>query len=98
SLQTSALAVCAHTIQATYLPSQGQPYAGSSGSLTQVVEAPNNPPVAGDDGPFSVLEGDVLTVPPPGVLANDADAELAALTARFVRAPAHGVLFLRPSG
>jgi hypothetical protein len=63
-----------------------------------VLQPANDPPLASDDGPFSVLAGDMLTLPAPGVLANDADPERAALTARFVTAPAHGVLFLRPSG
>jgi uncharacterized repeat protein (TIGR02543 family) len=97
TLQTDALAVGTHTIQATYLPAAGQPYAGSSGTVIQTVDA-NVPPVAADDGPFSLLEGDTLTVSPPGVLANDSDPEQAALTARFVTAPAHGVLLLHPSG
>jgi hypothetical protein len=64
----------------------------------QVVPSVNLPPLASDDGPFSVIEGGTSTVPPPGVLANDADPEHVALTARFVTAPAHGVLFLRTSG
>jgi hypothetical protein len=64
----------------------------------QVVPSVNHPPLASDDGPFTVIEGGTSTVPPPGVLTNDADPEHAALTARFVTAPAHGVLFLRTSG
>jgi ELWxxDGT repeat protein len=76
----------------------GATVADGHASVTAVNDDANVPPLAADDGPFSVLEGDVLTVPPPGVLANDADAEHAPLTARFVTAPAHGVLFLRTSG
>lgn len=51
----------------------------------------NHPPVAVDDT-FSVEVGTTLTVPPPGVLANDTDPDLDPLTAHLLTPPALGQL------
>src|SRR5207237_5702252 len=48
-------------------------------------------PVAVPDS-YSTPEDTTLTVPAPGVLANDADADGDALTALLVSGPSHGTL------
>jgi VCBS repeat-containing protein len=58
---------------------------------------PNSPPVAHDDA-FATNEDTPLTVAAPGVLANDTDADVDALTAAPVAAPAHGNLNLKADG
>jgi VCBS repeat-containing protein len=55
------------------------------------------PPVAVNDA-YSVVGGATLTVPPPGVLANDTDANGDSLTAQLVSGPSSGVLVLNPNG
>jgi len=54
-------------------------------------------PVAVDDE-FTTPEDIVLTVPDPGVLANDTDAENDPLSAALVSGPAHGALAFNPDG
>jgi VCBS repeat-containing protein len=58
---------------------------------------PNSAPVANADS-YSVAEDAVLTVPAPGVLANDTDANNDTLTATLVNGPSHGMLTLNPDG
>jgi Ca2+-binding RTX toxin-like protein len=55
------------------------------------------PPVAVNDA-YSVVGGATLTVAPPGVLANDTDANGDSLTAQLVSGPSSGVLVLNPNG
>ena len=57
----------------------------------------NRPPVAVADA-YSAIGGASLTVPAPGVLANDSDADGQTLTADLVSAPAGGGLTLHPNG
>ena len=57
----------------------------------------NAGPTAADDA-YSTLQNQVLTVPAPGVLGNDADANSDPITAQLVSAPAHGTLALNPNG
>lgn len=57
----------------------------------------NRPPVAVADA-YSAIGGGSLTVPAPGVLANDSDADGQTLTAQLVSAPAGGGLTLDPDG
>ncbi len=57
----------------------------------------NFPPVAVDDA-YGTPEDTLLTVPAPGVLSNDTDAEMDPLTAIKVTDPAHGILTLNPDG
>ena len=58
---------------------------------------PNRPPVAANDN-YTILEDMVLTVAPPGVLANDSDPDGDPLTAVLVNNPAHGTLVLSANG
>jgi hypothetical protein len=57
-----------------------------------------DPPGAAPDGPFVMTAGQTLTIPPPGVLANDADLDGDTLTARLATPPAHGSVNLDPTG
>jgi len=52
----------------------------------------NDPPVAANDA-YTVAEGGTLTVPAPGVLANDSDPEGSPITAILVSGPAHATSF-----
>jgi hypothetical protein len=61
------------------------------------VQAVNDPPAAIGES-YSVQAGGTLTVNAPGVLANDADIDNAALTAALVAAPTRGTLTLAASG
>jgi VCBS repeat-containing protein len=59
----------------------------------------NDVPVANDDGPYNVAEGGTFTLPAPGVLANDSDADGPTMTAVLVSGPANAFLFaLNPNG
>ena len=55
------------------------------------------PPAAGPDA-YATRQGDSLSVPTPGVLANDTDPDGDPLTVRLLTGPAHGTLMLRPTG
>ncbi|PYR69576.1 MAG: hypothetical protein DMF88_05630, partial [Acidobacteria bacterium] len=59
--------------------------------------AANTPPVATSDV-FNLNEDSALTVPLPGVLANDTDADDNSLTAVLVQGPSHGALQLAADG
>jgi hypothetical protein len=61
------------------------------------VFAANSIPVATPDD-YAVNNNTALEVPSPGVLANDADAEAAPLTARLTSPPANGSLTLNADG
>lgn len=63
---------------------------GSSGPI-------NTPPVALGDA-YAVAAGGTLTVPAPGVLANDTDADGSTVAAQLVTAPTHGVVALSGNG
>ncbi|MGQ0800600.1 MAG: Ig-like domain-containing protein [Pseudomarimonas sp.] len=62
-----------------------------------VVDAENRPPVAVDDA-YTVLEDQTLTVPAPGVLANDSDPDANALSAEGFTLPNFGVLDAETDG
>ncbi|MCA1683913.1 MAG: tandem-95 repeat protein [Actinobacteria bacterium] len=69
-----------------------------------VAAPPNRPPVAVDDGPYTIAEDTVLTVPAPGLLANDSDPDTNTLSAGsplggggFNRT-GHGAILLSPNG
>src|SRR5439155_18338667 len=79
----------------TYKAGDGQADATATVNLT--VRAVNDPPVALDDA-YSTDEDTILTVPAPGLLANDSDADGDALTATIVIAPSHGSLTLNTNG
>lgn len=55
------------------------------------------PPVAADDA-FSTTENTALTVPAPGVLANDSDPNADSMQARLVSGVSHGTLSLSTDG
>ncbi len=57
----------------------------------------NSAPVANNDS-YSTGEDTALSVPAPGVLGNDSDADSDPLTAVLVSGPAHGTLTLNPDG
>ena len=54
-------------------------------------------PVGANDA-YTVAEGAVLTVPAPGVLGNDTDADSTSLRVTLGTNPAHGSLSLQPDG
>ncbi|HTD67739.1 MAG TPA: tandem-95 repeat protein, partial [Candidatus Limnocylindria bacterium] len=59
----------------------------------------NDPPTTGPAGDnYSVLEDQTLTVPPPGVLANDSDIDGDPLTAVLGSGPANGTVTLNANG
>ena len=66
-------------------------------AVADVEVAGNAAPVAVADA-YSVIGGATLSVPTPGVLANDSDADGDVLTADLVSAPTRGTLMLNPNG
>lgn len=58
---------------------------------------PNRAPVASADA-YATVAGTPLSVPSPGVLANDSDADADALAAVLEAGPGHGTLALNPDG
>ncbi len=94
----------------TYTPAQdfagtdSFTYAASDGSgssapvtVTITVGGENDAPASAPDS-FTTAEDTPLTVPAPGVLANDRDADRDAMTVRMVTPPAHGTLTLDADG
>jgi hypothetical protein len=59
---------------------------------------PNDPPVAQDDGPYSVDEDGTLTVAAPGVLGNDSDPDGDPIEAVKASDPANGTVTLSADG
>ncbi|CAA9275684.1 MAG: RTX toxins and related Ca2+-binding proteins [uncultured Acidimicrobiales bacterium] len=80
----------------TYVVSDGE---GStdSGLVTINVTSTNGPPVAGDDT-YTADTNNALTVPTPGVLANDTDPDGNVLSAGSASAPANGTVALNADG
>ncbi|MCP2043814.1 Ig-like domain-containing protein [Pontibacter sp. HSC-36F09] len=71
---------------------------GCTASRTITITQPaNTAPVAVNDN-YSVNRGQTLTVPAPGLLGNDTDAEGATLTVTMVSGPTHGTLTLNANG
>jgi VCBS repeat-containing protein len=66
-------------------------------AVTIQVNPVNDTPSAVADG-YTTSEDIPLTVPDPGVLANDADVDLDSLAAVLVAGPAHGILALNLDG
>ena len=83
------------------LSDNGQTGAGGAltdtDNLTISINAVNDAPVAVNDA-YMTDEDTVLTVLVPGVLANDADVDLDALTAVVATGPANGTLVLNADG
>lgn len=74
---------------------------GTSAPATVVitVSAVNDAPIAVDDGPYSVLAGQVLSIPAAqGVLVNDSDPEGDLLSAVLLTQPLDGFVSLSPNG
>lgn len=69
----------------------------SNGTLGRVSVTVANAPVAVNDTYFAAAER-TLTVPAPGVLGNDSDADSPTLQAAVVTGPAHGSLSLQANG
>ncbi|NLH15985.1 MAG: tandem-95 repeat protein [Phycisphaerae bacterium] len=69
----------------------------AAGTVSVTVTRINTPPVADPDS-YVVAEDDTLTVPTPGVLENDSDADSDPLTALVIAGPSHGSLTLNLDG
>ncbi|UCE03716.1 MAG: tandem-95 repeat protein, partial [Candidatus Latescibacterota bacterium] len=80
----------------TYSVSDGQGGVDNA-SVTLDVGAVNDPPVAANDA-YSTPEDSTLSVPAPGLLSNDADADGDPLSAQVASGPAQGTLTLDPDG
>jgi len=66
-------------------------------AVSLTVEPAANPPTAQPDS-FRTAEGRTLTVPPPGVLANDTDPEGDSLSAELVSTPSSGLILFDDNG
>ncbi len=60
--------------------------------------APTNTPPVGNDDAYSVVRGNMLETPEPGVLVNDEDANGEALTALLLSGVSSGSLNFNPNG
>ncbi|HEU5287631.1 MAG TPA: Ig-like domain-containing protein, partial [Candidatus Limnocylindria bacterium] len=81
----------------TYRAFDGVLESGTAATVYIHINAVNDAPVGAADT-ATVNEDEVLTVAPPGVLANDTDVESDPLTVSLVSGPAHGTLSLTPNG
>ena len=79
-----------------YSSDNDENFVDNSSSVTTRV-AFNRPPVANDDS-YSLNEDAVLSVPAPGVMANDTDPDGKSLTAILVAGPSHGLLSFSTNG
>jgi VCBS repeat-containing protein len=66
-------------------------------TVTITVTPVNDAPAAANDG-YGTAEDTVLTVPAPGVLANDNDPDGDSLSAALASGPAHGTVALNGNG
>jgi hypothetical protein len=85
----------ASTDSFTYVATDGT---ADSNIATVTLNVTDTPPVAADDGPYSVIENNPQAIAAPGVLANDAGTNGSPLTARLVAQPGHGTVTLDPGG
>jgi VCBS repeat-containing protein len=94
-----------YTPTANYCGPDSFNYTASDGQLTDSatvtinVTCINDPPLAVPDN-YSIGQGQTLTVPAPGVLSNDTDADLPndTLTAAVTIPPSYGTLTFNPNG
>jgi len=91
-----------YTASSGYVGSDSFTYTANDGSLASTpatvdLSVTNSTPVAINNS-YSTTAGQALTIAPPGVLANDTDADGDALTAILSSGPAHGSLTLNPNG
>lgn len=91
----SAISNFSGTDTFTYQASDG--LTNSSPATVTITVAPYQRPVANSDN-YTLLAGATLSVPAPGVLANDTDAQGSSLTAVLVSGPANGALNLANNG
>src|SRR3954468_3264623 len=70
---------------------------GPTAAFTASVASANTPPSALPDA-YTTAQGAPLTVPAPGVLANDTDADDNALTVSLTQNPLHGTVSLNSFG
>ena len=96
AVRYTASAAFAGTDAFTYTVSDGNG-GTDTGTVTVRVTRPPVAPTAGGDA-YSTPEDAVLTAPPPGVLANDDDANGDALTALLETDVSDGTLALRADG
>lgn len=80
----------------TYVLSDGQG-GSATASVSLNIEAVNDAPLAENDV-FELDEDQVLTVPLPGVLANDSDVDGDALSVVLATPPLHGAITLDSQG
>jgi VCBS repeat-containing protein len=80
----------------TYMATDGQ--ADSNIATVSLTVTPNHPPVAKDNGPYSIHWSKPLTIAAPGVLADDTDPDGDPLTAVLVNRPTHGDVILNQDG
>ncbi len=84
------------TVTFTYRAYDGVAYSAPA-TVTITVAPINDAPVAVDDS-YAMDEDTTLTIPAPGVLANDTDADDDALAAELVTGPTVGTLTLNADG
>ena len=80
----------------TFSAFDGNAYSNEA-TVTLTIAPINDPPLAVNDT-YAVDQDQALTIPVPGVLANDADIEGDALTASLVVPPVHGSLNFNADG
>ena len=78
----------------TYKASDG---AAESAAATVTIQVTNSPPIANNDS-YTILHDHTLSVPAPGVLGNDSDADGDDLTPILVSNVSHGSLTLNTDG
>jgi VCBS repeat-containing protein len=71
--------------------------ATDTATVTITVNAVNDPPTTVNDA-FSATEDTILSVPAPGVLANDSDVDSGSITATLGATPLNGTVVLNPDG
>jgi large repetitive protein len=93
-----------YTPALNYNGSDSFTYKANDGSLDSniatvslTINAVNDAPAAGNDA-YSVAEDTTLSIPAPGVLGNDTDAENDPLRAALVSGPSRGVVTLNADG
>jgi large repetitive protein len=104
-LQLSANGSLTYTPQAdfhgpdtfTYRAYDGQANSANIATVSIMVTAVNDAPVARDDG-YATNEDQAFTVAAPGVLGNDTDIDGDVLSVQLVQGPADGVLVLNANG
>jgi Bacterial Ig domain len=79
----------------TYTISDG--FGSDTATVFVTVTNVNDAPVAVGES-YNMNQGSVLTVPAPGVLANDTDIDGNALTPLLCTTPVHGTLVMSPNG